>query len=453
MSSRINDLLMNKVHRGFTLIELMVALTVASGLVLAIAQFVGNTAARSGSAERASLRSGNLASALALLRSDIENFGTGLPIDIFTQSRSQLTRPEIVSQINNALLYTISDVNSNSGPDTLTLGGSATAWSPAAGKIYLVRRWTPATGKLELYRPDFIDINPNSWAPGQASYLEPSYDGLAFFERLDVVHPQNGPASSALVSAQLITAPNPGTLTVDVLGGAGAFNLRVPQALDYVFLYRNLEGLPVVSRFPQVQWFINAQNQLVRRYIPNPATPGIFADRIILNEALDFQLEFLVWRCNTMAPQWVNHLLNEAANSGEFAAGGAYDGGESGIVGRANRYLVLKERLIAIRTTLLVREPRTPGTVANEDAFIGGSNNIVVQDRTLTVSPTNRTAFNYFIAEQIADPLNFRIKTSIGSQENFPPIRYAALDQWSHQGTGVCVAGRDTSNYPVPPIN
>jgi hypothetical protein len=157
----------------------------------------------------------------------------------------------------------------------------------------------------------------------------------------------------------------------------------------------------------------------------------------MLSDVVDFQVAYLVWRCGAAQPAWVYDIWNRTAGSGEFLGAG-YDP-RPGAVGVAGRFMAMRERLIAIRVTLLLRSrERRPDAGAGGLMAASASADAKIENHTIALGTLDR-GYAYWTVQQVFDPINFRLRQPVDSANaEFSWVRTAVEDQRKRTTFGWC---------------
>lgn len=451
-------------HFGFTLVELMTGMAASAIILLAVAMTVASIGEQYGATFAERRMRDSLNAVLALLERDIRVTGRGLPPDLLTQGPINLA----VSQAEIAWFYNnlFRDVNSTNAPDQLWLSGAGMDASPNSERTSFVVGY--ANPNLTILRSDGGGV-PAAWTAGLPSTAATDLPDVALFAGfglglpmfyVSILNQQSGFLSAAPLAIQAI-AP-----VANALGEHDQYTITLqnpadlaaqPQAGQQVFfsqVIRNADGTySTPEHLQQARWYWVASaadpnvGTLYRHLVADPTDPPSGNPTVdgvpVLDNVVDFQVAFLVWPCGAAGPTWIDHALDAGSGSGHFA-GAPYRAGNSA-ANMADRLLALRERLMAVRVTFLLREalPK-PGLL--DDVFGPAPQAFVNEDRALNPGAQIDNDYRHFVVQRIYDPVALRVSTSSEDpDENFPKVRSIAVDASTRDlSTGVCTGRRQS---------
>ena len=447
-----------RTEQAFTLVEAMVAMVIAAIFLLSSSFLVSSIGGETSRAEARQRVKDDVAVAISILRSDVENAGTGMPYDVAVQN-PLLDLPTLETDLETLAWYTIYDLDANNGPDELYLGGAAiqSGWVGGLGMIVV----DDGPNFIDVARIDGPEFPVTYVAGGCNSSGDPYVPGAVCGQPEPIYFNLMGPSGwvyqDPVAIESIIEAPVGDSLRINYVD-PGPRGLRTPSPGQVVNFYRNVfnGGLQVVPRsVPMARWYLDQPNgvgtrgTLMRetRFVSPgvnagdpPTPPRIGNTQTILENVVDFQVSFLVWRCNT-GPEWVDHLLDEVsaapAGDGEFDNNGSGNYEDGLLVGNlARRYLALRGRLLAVRATLLF-ETNAQAT-SGDHTFPGGAVGDLTLDNHTILGASLDATREYFSAQYSFDPLNIRLKTPMAGIFPFTPIRDAGIDAQTSAGFGYC---------------
>ena len=445
---------------GFTLVELMISMVVAAGLLTTIAMAVASLAETYGASYAERQMKDSVETALRLLEGDIRRVGRALPADVLGAGPLDMLPHQALVQFLYQNL--VRDINSNNQPDQLWLSGAGMDGSPTAERSSYVADYDPATGVLRVIRMDGDGV-PDQYVPPSTAPSDPedpalfaghNFGGLAPLY-VTISHPMAAFRSPAPLPIQTLTP------VANLFGEHSHFDLQLlniatlaapPQAGDMVWyqrVVRNLDGtFSAPQHMQQARWYWVPDpadpnvGSLYRQLVADPADPISPTPELdgvpILDNVVDFQVAFLIWPCGGAAPIWVDHLLDGQSNTGAFSGAPFL----TGVIysAQADRLMALRERLMAVRVSILLREanPR-PNTIT--DLFgAAGPSSFQVEDRTLNPGAPIDGRYRHFLIQQVYDPVLLRLSTDPDDPlQTFPRVRSAAVDAATFDGnTGAC---------------
>lgn len=395
---------------GFTLVELLISVAVSSIIIVGAAAMLANMG-RSSAGEQVEQRTKeNAKTALSLLAQDIRHAGYGVPVELPVQRSVDLTGNS--ADFDRMYNLSIDNVNRTNGADELLLGGIGMDLTPAGTQAHFILDG-PSPNTFRIPRVDGF---------GNGFLMRPEVASGDVALYVTVVDPQKGWQSGdeAVVVDTVSPMTNPDVIEVEAESSVSA------EQGDYAyFMLGPASSAP--GAMQTVRWRL-AGDTLFREFQNNP--PGTPVTYPVLDEVVDFQVAYLVWRCNTGGPQWIHDLTDEFKNN----AGGYRAGG--GVVARANRFMAMRERLMAIRVSMLIRQP-VERYQPNEPWFAAPSDQTyVLEDHS---NDNIDRHFRYLVVEQVIDPINLRLKTGTAGTQLYPRILNSALDQKTVSG-GTCDA-------------
>lgn len=465
---------------GFTLAELLIATTISTIMILGVALFMGSLGRQSARIQKEQEFILNIQGALEILRRDVAQMGAGVPWGLLGQNPAQLSFPDMVDWIAR---YTFT--NANNSPVVNAWGGSPSNRMNGTDEIWLGgigMDLHPSSQKATLA---FVQgLGGSAFSP-QSSFLVASNDlAGAYWDGYGGYH---SPGSLELegrtplgMPGDQVTLLDPERGWLSCAGPGGPFNPNIPQpfgtfnsnpalcgpiligtvtpampagALGVVIdststrTFWASAGTPrtlaVATRslssssnpiavLQSAHWYLRNDGTLIRRTLTNPSVP---CDPIqcpelpVLTGVRDFQISYLIWPCGGSQPIWVSDLIYSRTAGGEFGyianpsnnLGTNYPYGS--LLGIMRRMMILRERLIAIRFSLLIEVPgprpegyTTPPSLLVEDHLNTGLN------------PRS----SYVLVQEVMDPLNFRLKPGARS---YIPIRSTTDDRATFTGS------------------
>jgi hypothetical protein len=191
--------------------------------------------------------------------------------------------------------------------------------------------------------------------------------------------------------------------------------------------------------FQVAHWYLRTfgggdrRRVLVRRLIYDPRPSNIppycgtlsdprCPEGIVLSNVISFQVAYGIWEPGAIGPQWFNNTRFEDLfyrKTGLYVPGGVPIYPQEW----ATRFMIARERLVAIRATVVVEFPGL--------GPYRGQNPIPVEDRMVTLPDPEHNDYEVF--QVVGDPMNFRAKVG----EIYRPIRTVADDQRTRTTTGL----------------
>lgn len=443
---------------GFTLVEAMIAMVIAAIFIVSSSMLVSSIGGETGRNELKQRLRDDVRVALDLLRNDIEMAGTGMPFDVATKDPF-FDLPDLESDLEAMSVHSIYDIDRNNGADELFLGGVAlqSGWVGSVASVVV----GSGAGFVDIARLDGPAL-PVTYVNGGCNSMGDPYvpgavcgqPGPLFFNLMG----SNGWVYQDPLQVETVTkAPAPAVETLRISytdpGPRLGKSVAVGQVMN--FYRRAYNGGVAVSprSIPVARWYLDqpggagTSGNLMRelRFVSpgngplDPPTAISVGNReVILKNVVDFQTSFLVWRCNS-GPEWVNHLFDESASpsgAGEFDAGGTGNYvATANAEGRAQRYMAMRERLLSVRTSFLLRTDARK--VGDDMTFASGAVADLQLDNHVNGAATLDSTSEYFSTQYSFDPLNLRIKTTEGSIFPYPPVRDSGTDVQFLMG-GVC---------------
>lgn len=465
---------------GFTLVELLVATSISVLMILGVSYFMGSLGRQSSRMQQEHNSYLNLEGALALLRRDIAQMGVGIPWGIFGQHPVQLRIPDMVDWVarytfNNADNGGVGNAwggspgNRMPGSDEIWLGGVGMDLHPSSQKSGLAFVSGAGTGfqTYSLFLTARNDLASAYWEGYGGVHPQAAFDfqgktslGMPG-DQVIIFAPEFGWLSCNTQGINLNSAASFGTynnnptlcgpILVDRVSAAAgypgalqvvadptstrAFWANQTTARAYAIATRSTStsatGNPVAV-LTAAHWYLRNDGTLMRRVLTNSTVqcnPVQCPEMPILTGVRDFQIAYLLWPCQGTEPIWVSDLLYQRTAGGEtgylvnpsnrFATG--YPPGS--LLGIMRRMMILRERLLALRISLLIEVPgekpegyTNPGTILVENHVNSGLN------------PRSY----YYLVQEVMDPTNLRLKSGA---RVYLPIRSVADDLATFNGS------------------
>lgn len=321
------------------------------------------------------------------------------------------------------------------GAGFVTFDQFLTARNDLAGAI-----WADQSG---VHPPEGFDIegkNALGMAGDQVILFAPEFGWLSCDRTFDlnnfIVFGTYGgnPALCGPILVDQVTNPQPGVLFVTKdPTSTRSFWANQTTARAYALAMRSTVPIAAnpIAVLGAVHWYLRNDGTLMRRTLTNPnvaCTPSQCPEMPILPNVRDLQIAYLFWPCQAGAPVWLSNLIYQRTGSGESGyianpANRLASGYPLGsLLGIMRRMMIVRERLIAIRVSLLIEIP------GEKPEGYTTPPNIVVENHTNTGLNPRRT---YLLVQEVFDPVNLRLKPGA---RMFLPIRSATNDLATFNG-------------------
>lgn len=447
---------------GVTLVELMIGMVVSSIVLLSIGVAVSSIGEQFGAALTERRMKDSISSVFALFERDVRAFGRGIPPDLLTKGPVNIAL--VQADIHWVYENIFRDINATNAPDQIWFSGAGMdAGTDGERTSFVVDYAAPDITALRMDgRGVLMHYTAGAPASAPSDLVDPAvYSGFGLGippSYISILNPSSGFISAAPLALAAIvplsnsfgeddllqlTLQNPGALASTPVPGQQIF---LSKAI------RNGDGtISAPQHLQQARWYWIADaadpevGTLYRQLVADPVAPVSVNPTIdgmpVLDNVVDFQVAYLVWPCDGLRPVWTDHLLNSNTNSGMFS-GAPFRSGNAYPV-RADRLLALRERLMSIRVTIMVREAQPRPRLFDEIFGTGNPQAFRNEDRQLADGAGINGDYRHFVMQQVYDPVSFRVSTSADDPgETFPKVRSVAADNATQDPLSGACTGR-----------